>query len=211
MTRGHLRDYFVGVGVKRLRAVDAEPKISKQHEIGTTSQMRQQFLHADGKERFKTIFVWLADDQDCVIDEGCSTHCGTRSNPAHRGPEWRLCYRANRVTELMRQGDALFLAMTPGRTLYFIVTPGGSTSQRQVSWLFGLSASDSPSTKTLFVSREVKTGEPDLDFPSTDDPRPTWDRVQGSRRPIDRHNRQSVGRHSSEDRQTLQARPGELG
>lgn len=164
MTRGHLRDYFVGVGVKRLRAVDAEPKISKQHEIGTTSQMRREFLHLDGKVRFKTTFVWLADDQDCVIDEGCSTHYGTRSNEAHRHPEWRLCFQANRVTELMRQGDALFLALSPGRTLYFIVTPGGSTSLRQVSWLFGLSASDSPSTKTLFVSREVKTDEPGLDF-----------------------------------------------
>lgn len=164
MTRGHLRDYFVGVGVKRLRAVDAEPKVSKRHEIGTTSQMSRQFLHADGKERFKTIFVWLADDQGCVIDEACSTHYGTRSNRANRHPEWRLYYQANRVTELMRQGDTLFLALTPGRTLYFIVTPGGSTSQRQVSWLFGFSASDLPSTKTRFVSREVKTDEPDLDF-----------------------------------------------
>lgn len=164
MTHGHLRDYFAGVGVKRLRAADAEPKVSNQHEIGTTSQMRRQFLHTDGKERFKAIFVWLADDQDCFIDEGWATHSGTRSNQAHQDPEWRLCYRANRVTESMRQGDTLFLAMTPGRTLYFIVTPDGSTSQRQVSSLFGLSASDSPSAKTLFVSREVKTGEPDLDL-----------------------------------------------
>ena len=164
MTRGHLRDHFVGVGVKRLRAIEAEPKISNQHEIGTTSQMRRQFLPTYGKKRFKTIFVWLADDQDHVIEEGCSTHYGTQSNQAPRPTEWRLYYQANRVTELMREGDTLFLAMTPGRTLYFIVTPGESTSQRQVSWLFGLSASDLPSTGTSFVSLEVKRGEPDLDF-----------------------------------------------
>ena len=164
MTRGHLRDYFAGVGVKRLRAVDAEPKSSNQHEIGTTSEMRSQFLHTDGKERFKTIFVWLGDDQNCVTDEGCSTHYDTRSNQPHRSPEWRLYYQANRVTELMRQGDTLLLAMTPGRILYFIVAPDGSTSQRQVSWLFGFSASDSQPTGTLFVSREVKTDEPGLNF-----------------------------------------------
>ena len=164
MTRGHLRDYFVGVGVKRLRAVDAEPTISKQHEIGTTSQMRRQFLHADGEERFEAIFISLADDQDCVIDEGWATHYGTRSNQAHWDPEWRLCYRANRVTELTQEGDTLFLAMTPGRTLYFIVTPDGSTGQRQISWLFGLAASDSHSTGTLFAWREVKTNEPGLNL-----------------------------------------------
>lgn len=164
MTRRHLRDYFVGVGVKRLRAVDTEPKTSDQHEIGTTSQMRREFLHADAKERFKTTFVWFADDQDCVIDEGWATHCGPRSNQAHWDPDWRLCYRANRVTELMRQGDTLFLAITPGRKLYFIVTPDRSTSQRQVSWLFGLSPSDPPSTKTFFLTRELNPGGPDLDL-----------------------------------------------
>lgn len=164
MTRGHLRDYFAGVGVKRLCAVDAEPKISNQHEIGTTGQMRRQFLHADGKERFKTIFVWLGDDQNCVTDEGCSTHYDTRSNQPHRSPEWRLYYQANRVTELMHQGDTLFLAMTPGRKLYFIVTPDGSASQRQVSWLFGFSASDPQSLGSRFASREFKADEPDLNF-----------------------------------------------
>ena len=164
MTRGHLRDYFVGVGVKRLRTVDAEPKISERHEIGTTSQMRRLFLPAGGKERLKAIFVSLADDRECVIDEGWATHFCARSSHTRRDPEWRLCYRANRVTELMRQGDTLFLAITPGRTLYFIVTPDGSTGQRQVSWLFGLEASDSHSSGTLLAWREIKTGEPGLNF-----------------------------------------------
>ena len=35
MQRGQLSDYFEGVGVKRLSAVDAEPKTSNQHEVGT--------------------------------------------------------------------------------------------------------------------------------------------------------------------------------
>ena len=34
MKRGQLADYFEGVGVKRLSAVDAEPMTSNQHEVG---------------------------------------------------------------------------------------------------------------------------------------------------------------------------------
>jgi len=40
MKRGQLSDYFEGVGVKRLSAVDAEPKSSNQREVGTTRKMR---------------------------------------------------------------------------------------------------------------------------------------------------------------------------
>ena len=208
MTPGHLRDYFACVGVKRLRAADAEPKVSNQYEIGTTSQMRRPLLHTDGNERFKTIFVWLPDDQDCVIDEGWATHYGTRSDQARQDPEWRLCHRANRVSELMRQGDTLFLAMTPGRAMYFIVTPDESTSQRQVSSLFGLSASDSPSTKTRFVWHDVKTGRTRSGPFCTDDPRPDRDRVQGPCRQIDRHPRGSTGRHSSPRLPSSPSSPG---
>lgn len=44
MKRGQLSDWFEGVGVKRLSAVDAEPKTSNQHEVGTTVKMREDFL-----------------------------------------------------------------------------------------------------------------------------------------------------------------------
>lgn len=47
MKRGHLADYFEGVGVKRLSAVDAEPKASNQHEVGTTVKMRNDFSWRD--------------------------------------------------------------------------------------------------------------------------------------------------------------------
>ncbi len=59
----------------------------------------------------------------------------------------------------MREHDSLFLAMTGDRTLYFIVASEGSTSERQLSWLFDLH----PSGRS-FVSREVADDEPELDF-----------------------------------------------
>ena len=44
MKRGVLADYFAGVSVKRLSAVDANPVRSNQHEIGTTREMRLQII-----------------------------------------------------------------------------------------------------------------------------------------------------------------------
>ena len=158
MRRGQLRDCFAGAGVKRLTAVDAEPARSNQHEIGTTRPMCDQFL-GETRQEFSVIYVWLGREQEGFTAQGRATHYDTRENRPDRGPEWRLYYRANPVTEAMQEGDALFLALTNERQLYFIVAPGGSTSERQLSWLFGLQ----PEGRS-FVSREVAGDEPELDF-----------------------------------------------
>ncbi len=54
MRRGQLRDCFTGAGVKRLTAVDAEPGRSNQHEVGTTRDMRRQFL-GEVQQRFPVV------------------------------------------------------------------------------------------------------------------------------------------------------------
>ncbi len=159
MRRGELRDYFVGAGVKRLSAVDAEPQSSSQHEVGTTRDMRHQFLGETQHQRFRAVYIWLGEHEEALSSEGTATHYDAREQQVHRAPEWRLYYPSNPVTEAMRQGDTLFLAMTNDQILYFIVAPEGSTSERQLSWLFDLQ----PSGQT-FVSREVLDHHRDLDF-----------------------------------------------
>ena len=159
LKRGQLRDYFAGVGVKRLTAVDAEPQKSNQHEVGTTSEMRRQFLGDHQRRQFRVIYVWLGEDQDGFTIEGTATHYDARANKAHRAPEWRLYYPSNPVTQAMQERDTLFLAMTNDRLLYFIVAPEHSTSERQLFWLFDLFP-----TGRSFVSREVSEDEPKLDF-----------------------------------------------
>ena len=159
MKRGQLRDYFVGVGVKQLSAVDAEPAKSNQHEVGIPRTMRDQFLGEVQNQSFRVVYVWLGQDQDGFTAEGTATHYDSRSRQAQRAPEWRLYYPSNPVTEAMREGDALFLAMDNGGLLYFIVAPAASTSERQLSWLFGVH----PEGKS-FVSREFADNEPALDF-----------------------------------------------
>lgn len=158
MKRGQLADYFVGVGVKRLSAVDTEPKKSNQHEVGTTQQMRGDFLGATQQQRFDVVYIWLGQDQDGIMAESWATHYDARLNKL-RSAEWRLYYPSNPVTEVMREGDTLFLAKDRSGMLWFIVTPEGSTSEQQLFWLFGLR----PEGRS-FVSREFTDAEPELDF-----------------------------------------------
>lgn len=158
MKRGQLADYFEGVGVKRLSAVDAEPKASNQHEVGTTRKMRDDFLGEDHQKKFDAVYVWLGEDQDGITAEGWATHYDARLNKP-RAAEWRLYYPSNPVTEAMQAGDTLFLAKDRHGLLWFIVAPEGSTSEQQLFWLFGLR----PEGQS-FVSREFTDAEPELDF-----------------------------------------------
>ena len=158
LKRGQLSDYFEGVGVKRLSAVDAEPKTSNQHEVGTTTKMRDDYLGENHQERFPAIYIWLGGDQEGFTEESWATHYDARLNKP-RAAEWRLYYPSNPVTEAMKAGDTLFLAKDQGGVLWFIVAPEGSTSEQQLFWLFGLR----PEGKS-FVSREFSDEEPELDF-----------------------------------------------
>lgn len=159
MKRGQLADYFEGVGVKRLSAVDAEPKTSNQHEVGTTRKMRDDFLGENHQQKFKAVYIWLGEDQDGITADEWATHYDARLNKPDRSAEWRLYYPSNPVTEAMKAGDTLFLAKDRSGLLLFIVAPEGSTSEQQLFWLFGLR----PEGKS-FVSREFTDAEPELDF-----------------------------------------------
>ena len=58
----------------------------------------------------------------------------------------------------MNKGDALFLALDTTGTLYFIIASRRSTSERQLSWLFGVKPG------RTFDVRGFREEGPDLDF-----------------------------------------------
>lgn len=134
MKRGYLSEYFEGVAVKTLSAVDATAK-SNQHEVGTTVAMRQ-FLGEEHRKYVAT-FVWLGREQDSFLESGSLTLYDARERQEHRNPEWRLYYPSNAVTAVMTEGDTLFLAKRTDGTLLFIIAPPDSTVQNQLLWLFG--------------------------------------------------------------------------
>lgn len=159
MKQGHLSEYFEGVGVKTLSAVDANPARSNQHEIGTTAAMRR-FL-GEGRQTLPTTYIWLAGEQESISAQGQATHYDTREKQPHRSPEWRLYYDSNPVTKAMRTGDTLFLAKRSNGSLFFIVTPPETTIRSQLLWLFGFHAQP----QLRFAVNEIKGDEDaELDF-----------------------------------------------
>ena len=160
MNKGHLSEYFEGVGVKELSAVDSEPNKSNQHEIGTTAAMRA-FL-GTGKTRFDVKYIWLGDEQETITDDGWATHYNTREGKP-RAPEYRFYYPSNAVTEIMAAGDTLFLAKRAGNSILFIVVPRASTIQNQLLWLFGM---DEQPGLRFEVQNFEEDGDARLDFAS---------------------------------------------
>lgn len=160
MNKGHLSEYFEGVAVKRLSKVDANPRVSNQHEIGTTREMRQ-FLGENHQQKFDANYIWLGDEQEGFSCLDFATHYDTRLNKPDRSPEWRLYYSSNAVTDLMQEGDTLFLAKRHEGTLLFIIVPADSTIESQLLWLFGFDSQPS-----LKFSAQTYDGDNDstLDF-----------------------------------------------
>lgn len=157
MKYGQLSDYFEGVAFKRLKPVDADPKSSNQHEVGTTKEMRR-FL---GEEliKFEGQFLYIEDENSTISADGALTHYDSRKGKP-RSAEWRLYYQSNFVTEVMQAGDTLFLAKKPDGSLMFIVASQGSTIEAQLIWLFGFD--DEPTLR--FEAKTFHASDNDLDF-----------------------------------------------
>jgi hypothetical protein len=143
--RGLLSDLFVGVGVKKLAAVDADPSSSNQHEVTGSKPLLQilgdqdrTFPSGGTDNRFAATYIWLGGEQEAIAEEGRLSWYDSRRNDPKRSAEWRLYYQSNSITQAMRTGDYLFVARRQSDHLLFIVVPAESTVFSQLLWLFGL-------------------------------------------------------------------------
>ena len=162
MRKGLLSDHFKAVAAKSLAAVDTLTSASNQHEV-TGSKVLLRILGREERKRanrFSAKYIWLGAEQDAVTEDGLLSWYDSRANDPKRSEEWRLYYQTNSITDLMQQGDTLFVARRPDDQLFFIVTPDGSTIQSQLLWLFGLS--EQPGLE--FEQRVLADGAGELDF-----------------------------------------------
>jgi hypothetical protein len=136
MRRGLLSDYFAGVAVKRLSAVEADPKRSHQHEF--QGGHIRKLMGDDDRLKFPARFIWLSDEQEGISEDSVVSWYDSRRKQPHRSAEYRLYYYENGITALMSEGDTFFLAMRPDGSALIIITPKDSTIQSQLIYLFGL-------------------------------------------------------------------------
>lgn len=134
--RGLLSDYFEGVAVKRLSAVEARPDVSNQHEFNGSAALRRIFGD-DDRKKIPARFVWLGEEQAGITDEGFLTWYDARRRHPTR-TEYRLYYPSNAVSTAMKEGDTIFIALRRDGSAMVVATPAESTIQNQLLWLFGI-------------------------------------------------------------------------
>jgi hypothetical protein len=136
MKKGMLAKLFKGVAVKRLSAVETDPKRSNQHEFNGRNVFRE--LLGLTRRSFDARFIYLHDEQEGFSEDSQVKWYDSREKVPHRSAEYRLYYRTNSVINAAKGGDALFVALRTDDSIMFVVTPAGSTIESQLLWLFGL-------------------------------------------------------------------------
>lgn len=135
-----LSNLFVGAVAKRLTLVETITPKSNQHEIQGVKALRA-LMRDDDRKGVDARFVWLSDEAGSVSEDGFASWSNVRKGKP-RAPEYHLYYPGNAVTERMRVGDLLVIALRRDGTLLFVVAPAGGTGQNQLLWLFGLNEPD---------------------------------------------------------------------
>lgn len=166
MKSGYLSQYFEGVAVKRLSAVEADVIHSNQHEFNGVGGLRELLGEPEKKQHFTATFLYLTDqDDEPVFEDGFLTWYDARQKARlERGvkrSEYRLYFPTNLVSQCAAAGDLLVIARRPDNTLLAIVAESGTTIERQIMWLFGFSELSHPG---FSVKSEMETEQDRIGF-----------------------------------------------
>ncbi len=129
-------NYFTGIAVKRLSAVETDPNTSNQHEFNGVVQMAAIF----GRDRtsMPCRYLYLGNyEEETAVADGFLTWYDARERHPSR-TEYRMYFQSNCVTELSSEGDILIIGRRPEGNALVIVIRQDSTFERQVLWLFGI-------------------------------------------------------------------------
>jgi hypothetical protein len=168
MKKGYLSEYFEGVAVKRLSAVEANVLRSHQHEFNGVEALRQMLGEPDGKVVYEAKVIYLTDSDDEPIAEDASfTWYDARQRARlERGVnryEYRLYFPTNNVSQNAVEGDLLVIAKRRDGGLLVVVAEHDTSIERQIAWLFGFSELAHPG---FSVKSELETEQDRIEFAS---------------------------------------------
>ena len=160
MKRGYLSEYFAGVAMKRLSAVEADRTRSNQHEYNANKAMLAFMKPSSSSTTIRSRFMYLDDEhEDLVIEDAFLTLYDSRKNQPHRSAEYRFYFPDTRVSQQTCEGDLLLIAKRQhdDEGLLVIVAKNGSNAASQIEWLFGAVGS----TPSDFAVRKTLENEHD--------------------------------------------------
>lgn len=143
MKRGYLSEYFEGVAIKRLSAVEADKTRSNQHEYNATTDMLAFMGRPSEPTRLAACFVYLDDRSNEPITENAFlTLYDSRRNQPHRSAEYRFYFPTTPVSERAGEKDMLLIAKRRDGGLLVVIAANGSSAVNQIGWLFGFTNDD---------------------------------------------------------------------
>ncbi len=149
--------YFSSVGVKRLSQVEVIAKLSNQHEFNGIGDFKRMF--GSQKKKFNAKYIFISDDESQMLNEdGTLTWYDARENHPTRS-EFRLYYSANDVLKNAQVGDLVVLAQIDSNNIAVIIARSGTTSEKQLLWLFDLSI-----ITDKFTVKDLSKSSNDLSF-----------------------------------------------
>ena len=163
MKAGYLSEFFTGVALKTLTAVEADTARSNQHEFNGDEGLKRVFGEGRGKQVYQTKFIYLNDDNDPVVEGGTLTWYDARERHPTRS-EHRLYFPTTQVSICAAEGDLLVIGKRPDNSVLVIVAQDGSTIANQVQWLFSVSPEKHPG---FSVREELETEQDRIQFAST--------------------------------------------
>lgn len=136
--RGYLSDFFDGFAVKRLTTVEVDPVRSNQHEFQGVQKLKEILGMPPDKITYQSRFIWLNDDEDSESVESFVTWSDVRRDNPNRSAEYHLYYSAESASVVHKAapGDLLLVCKEKNGGLIVVITPAGSTIERQLAWLF---------------------------------------------------------------------------
>ncbi|MEO6918656.1 MAG: type II restriction endonuclease [Collimonas sp.] len=168
MKRGYLSEYFEGVAGKRLSAVEADVITSHQHEFNGVEGLREILGEPEGKVHYVAKLMYLTDqDDEPIVEDSTLTWYDARQRARlERGVmrhEYRLYFKTTNVSLNAAAGDLLVIAKPRDGSLLVVIAESGSSSARQIEWLFGFVDFTHPG---FSVKSELETEQDRIEFAS---------------------------------------------
>jgi hypothetical protein len=162
--KGYLSDFFAGIAIKRLSAVEVDPGASNQHEFQGVQKLRSLLGTPSEKMRIDARFVWIDDDDRSLTVTSFVTWSDVRKSHPSRS-EYHMYYsvQAAEVVHKASPGDLLLVCRERNGDLLVVVTPAGGTVERQLAWMF-----DFPLDETITpIVRDIDShGDREILYPS---------------------------------------------
>lgn len=150
-----LSDYFIGVAAKRLSRVEIH---SNQHEFNGINKFRE--ILGTERQSFKGNIFYFADEEEETIGNPSEfTWYDVRENNPNRSAEFRLYFTDNDIVPNALVGDLVIMAKTINNELMVIVAEQGSTSEKQLLYLFGIEE-----VKNKFIVKDFREDFTDIGF-----------------------------------------------